>query len=312
MSTFLEICKQIGREIGKPGTGPTTVVSQTGEYGDIVRWASRSYLEIQNRHGGRWNWLRQEFTLPVTALWDTYTYAKATDVRDAAAISRFKGWILDDTLNPPKIYPGPSSIGNEHWLSWTTWEWFRSIYRIGTQTASTPAHVSETPQQEIVLGPKPNAKLRFNTGTAAFVVGETVTGGTSAATGLISAVTLESGSWVGGDAAGYLTLDTDTGVTGGPFVIETITSLSGSATSEATFTVSGEYFKGPQILAADTDVPEMPSDFHDLIVYYAIEKYGYLEAATEVLARAEKYSRTYMRQLENHQLARMRMRGPLV
>lgn len=32
----------------------------------------------------------------------------------------------------------------------------------------------------------------------------------------------------------------------------------------------GEYRKGPQILAADSDVPDMPADYHDLIVYRAM------------------------------------------
>lgn len=49
-------------------------------------------------------------------------------------------------------------------------------------------------------------KLAFNTGTAAFTVGQVVTGTTSGATGTIISVTVSSGSWVGGDAAGYLVI----------------------------------------------------------------------------------------------------------
>ena len=60
------------------------------------------------------------------------------------------------------------------------------------------------------------------------------------------------------------------------------------------------------VLAVDADVPEMPVQFHNLIKYYAIEHYGYFESAPEVLARAEKFSKKYMRQLEANQLGRFR------
>lgn len=58
--------------------------------------------------------------------------------------------------------------------------------------------------------PKPSEAsywlLYFDTGTAEMSAGNTVTGGTSAATGEVLDVAVESGSWIGGDAAGYLVL----------------------------------------------------------------------------------------------------------
>jgi hypothetical protein len=47
-------------------------------------------------------------------------------------------------------------------------------------------------------------RVNFNTGSVAFTVGQTVTGGSSGATGTVVAVVVTSGSWGGGDAAGYL------------------------------------------------------------------------------------------------------------
>jgi len=49
-------------------------------------------------------------------------------------------------------------------------------------------------------------KVAFNTGSVAFTVGQTVTGETSGATGTIIAVVVSSGTWAGGDAAGYLVI----------------------------------------------------------------------------------------------------------
>ncbi len=54
--------------------------------------------------------------------------------------------------------------------------------------------------------------LPFDAGTVAPVAAEVLTGVTSGDTGVYSSVTLESGSWAGGDAAGRLYLTSPTGV----------------------------------------------------------------------------------------------------
>ena len=55
-------------------------------------------------------------------------------------------------------------------------------------------------------------KLTFNTGSAAFTVGQVVTGASSGATGIIVSVTVSSGSFVGGDAAGTLVVRSGNGL----------------------------------------------------------------------------------------------------
>ncbi len=49
-------------------------------------------------------------------------------------------------------------------------------------------------------------KLTYNLGSVEFVVGQTVTGASSGATGIVVAVVLTSGSWAGGDATGHLVI----------------------------------------------------------------------------------------------------------
>jgi hypothetical protein len=49
------------------------------------------------------------------------------------------------------------------------------------------------------------------------------------------------------------------------------------------YTITGEYQKSPQVLAADSDEPEMPEEFHMLIVYEALLTYGFSQAAGDVL-----------------------------
>ena len=80
--------------------------------------------------------------------------------------------------------------------------------------------------------PQPSAAtfytLDFNTGTEEIAVGATVTGLTSSATGIVVyAGQVESGSYVGGDAAGYLILDQVSGT------FQTSESLQVSAATKA-------------------------------------------------------------------------------
>ena len=69
-------------------------------------------------------------------------------------------------------------------------------------------------------------EFAFTTGTAEFLEGETLTGGTSGATATIERVILTAGAW-SGTASGFLVLSNIVGT----FTAETITSTSGSATS---------------------------------------------------------------------------------
>jgi hypothetical protein len=59
-----------------------------------------------------------------------------------------------------------------------------------------------------------------------------------------------------------------------------------SPSPNVSYTVDGQFFRSPQLLIANADVPEMPSDFHMLIVYRAMTKYGYDQVAPEILSRA--------------------------
>lgn len=55
----------------------------------------------------------------------------------------------------------------------------------------------------------------------------------------------------------------------------------------AGYTVTGQYFRAPQELAADTDEPTMPAAYHMAIVYRAMTFYGASEAAAEVYQEGE-------------------------
>lgn len=45
--TYLELCQAFREDIGIAGTGPATVVGQTGILGRIVRWIADADITIQ-------------------------------------------------------------------------------------------------------------------------------------------------------------------------------------------------------------------------------------------------------------------------
>jgi len=96
--------------------------------------------------------------------------------------------------------------------------------------------------EQIDLG----SKITFSTGaTSALTVGETLTGGTSTATGTLLKVVITSGTVAGGDAAGYVIIDVLTGtfqsaetLTGGT---SSGTIVSTSLAVDQTITKEGSY-----------------------------------------------------------------------
>ena len=204
MSTYLQLCSQLRQECEVGGTGPSAVLSQTGVLARLVTWIADEYTELQQEKD--WKWLHKYFTVSATSGDGVYVYTDCTDTVTSAAIDRFSKWHKYEF----SCYLSSAGVGAEYPLIWTEWEDFRLRYRIGTQTNSSPRHVSVDNNLNIVLGPIP----------------------------------------------------------------------------DDTYVVSGGYQRGPQILAADGDEPEMPSRFHKLIIYDAMTRYGSNSIAQELLVRA--------------------------
>ena len=80
---------------------------------------------------------------------------------------------------------------------------------------------------------------------------------------------------------------------------------------DAVYVVSGDYQSGPQILAADADIPEMPTRFHKLVVYDAMAKYGGKNIAPEAMVRADAEGGPLRFALELNQLPALSFGGPL-
>lgn len=152
MSTFLALAQKLRQNTIDSGTGPTTVVGQTGQLGRLTQWVIDAYCDLQNE-SDLWRWLRHAFTLNTTASDGIYAYSDCTDTDAGTAIARFSHWYRDSI----KSYKQSDGVGNEAPLIWLEWERFRRLYRYGTQTNRQPVHVSQDPQGNLVLGPVPDA-----------------------------------------------------------------------------------------------------------------------------------------------------------
>jgi hypothetical protein len=54
--TFLELCKQFRQSVGASGSGPVTVMDQSGEYARLVSWIQQAWREIQLSRHWRFEW----------------------------------------------------------------------------------------------------------------------------------------------------------------------------------------------------------------------------------------------------------------
>lgn len=71
---------------------------------------------------------------------------------------------------------------------------------------------------------------------------------------------------------------------------------------DAVYTLTGEYQKSAQVLAADEDEPELPTRYHQIIVAAAMKKYAAFHAAPEVWAEADRIEKLHRSSLEIDQL----------
>ena len=76
MSTYLEICKRVRQEAGIAGTGPASVLNQTGEYKRVVDWVASAWEDLQNKRSD-WLWMQGDFTFVTIASQDSYTPVEA-------------------------------------------------------------------------------------------------------------------------------------------------------------------------------------------------------------------------------------------
>ena len=138
MSTYLELCKDLRAEAGVQGTGPATVVSQTGMYGRLVAWIQEAYAEVLEMHP--WSFLWARVTPVLTIGQAAYTGADFDPViTDLGRIYARKMLDLTST-GTPRIY----------YRDWDT------IDAMDATAVGPPRYFTRRPDDAIVFYPTPD------------------------------------------------------------------------------------------------------------------------------------------------------------
>lgn len=233
---YLQLCQRLRRECSIPGSGPDAVTGQSGLLQDLVNWVADAWREIQTKHP-HWRWLRSRFTVNTVASDDTYAGTDCTDSRLSTPVTRFARWwpFDDEGHHNVRIYLQSDGVAGERYLIYMPWSQFRHVYKMGPQSNSFPVHFTIDPQNNLVLGPVP----------------------------------------------------------------------------DAVYVIAGEYQMSAQEFAANDDDPEVHDDFHLLIVYEGMKKYGLFKSKRETLLRGEAEAIPLWRRLELNQLPAPSIAEPL-
>jgi hypothetical protein len=137
------------QEAGLSGTGPASVLSQTGEMKRIVDWVASAYEDIQNLHA-TWRFLRTDFSFSTIASTQDY-------LPTSVSLSDFGSWIKKDI----RIY---SSVADEDSLEYCPWEIFRQAYYFGSNRTQTgrPTVITVKPNNALALWQLPNDVYTVN------------------------------------------------------------------------------------------------------------------------------------------------------
>lgn len=138
--TYLELCKQVRAEFGYSGTGPATVLNQTGQMALVVSLVAKADQEIQLLWKD-WRFLWASFEFATVAGQKTYSIANVA------------GWPADISHYDPHSFVLDAETTTEQPLDVMAYQDYRDRRY---QTNGTPGQVVIKPDNTLVLTPTPN------------------------------------------------------------------------------------------------------------------------------------------------------------
>tara|TARA_Y100001951_G_scaffold47846_1_gene37756 strand:+ start:70 stop:819 length:750 start_codon:yes stop_codon:yes gene_type:complete len=150
MSTFLVLCQDMARDVGIPGTGPstTTTTSLSEEETSVVRYVNQADQDIQSRWFD-WNFLWSE--ADITAISGTSTLSSGnTGFPGTSTIGPLGHWKLDSIV-------WDKTSESYQILEYQEWNSYREMYKYGSIDSDVPEVFSVKPNGNLDLYPTPNA-----------------------------------------------------------------------------------------------------------------------------------------------------------
>lgn len=144
--TRLDLAVMLREESGVSGSGPTSTVSQSGEYKMLVGWMDRAYNRIQLKHRD-WKFLRNDFSRALTSGTSEYTAS-------ATGSLRHRTWITDDV----RCYLTATGVSDEQDIFFMPWADFKRTYLFGSARTQTgrPSYFTVKPDDSLVFWPVPD------------------------------------------------------------------------------------------------------------------------------------------------------------
>ena len=131
--TFLELAQRLRQEIGYAGSGPDSVVDQTGEAKVVVDWVNSAYKDVQNK-------------------WTDWRFLWAEETVELIAGQRDYDWPEDcSMLHETSFYL------NGELLEYVPWDEYRSSRDSFDDQTGTPTQFTYTPSEKIRVFPTPTA-----------------------------------------------------------------------------------------------------------------------------------------------------------
>ena len=150
---FLALCQRVRQECGISGSGPTTVVSQTGNLKRLVDWTNTAWMDIQTSHQN-WDWMRSSASFTTVAAQSSYPLGTGTGTV-GVSVATFGMWDRDTFRN----YVTSVGTNSEVFMDFIHYDTWRDSYMYGAMrnTTTRPLQMSISPAKAIVLGPPPTA-----------------------------------------------------------------------------------------------------------------------------------------------------------
>jgi len=148
---FLSLAQKVVEKGGIAGTGPTTVIDQTGELKRVVGWVNEAWNDIQLARPD-WRWMRGSVSFSTVANQSTYTPVQC-------GVTDLECWLVDTRQNTFRSYVTSAGVGSENFLTYQPYDVWRDTFQSGAirDTRSRPMVITVTPNQSLALGETPDS-----------------------------------------------------------------------------------------------------------------------------------------------------------
>jgi hypothetical protein len=295
---FLSLVRRLAQECGVTNNVPSTVAGQTGEAARLVNWINESWNDIQCAHQD-WQWLRLTTSFSTVAGQATYSTLQC-----GVPAGTFGMWARNTFRNYANVavslsIASPCVVGLAgHGLSvGQTLTLFTDGALPTGLVPGTAYFVQSAPTADTLT-------LAATNGGAAITTSGTQSGNQTATSnntttfgGLRSEVFMDYLDYDGWRDAYLYGALRSTRSRPGMITITPDKSIGLGPVPAAGYTALGDYFAAPSYMAADLDIPTLPTQFHMAIVYRAMMAYAGYESASEVYQRGEVEFNKMMRRL---------------